>query len=154
MGIKISNIKEADDLFNRFGVIQARITKEKAKVKDRIAKIKADGEAAIAADVAEAKALEEALKDFCEDEDNRALFTNPRKRKCEQGTYGLQSSTEVATEKDFDAEAETKRLGIELCKRVIKPDLTLVKDALLAGEHVRGAKLVPKERFKYTLREA
>ncbi len=154
MGIKISSIKEADDLFNRFGVIQARITKEKAKVKDRIAKIKADGEAAIAADVAEAKALEEALKDFCEDEDNRTLFTNPRKRKCEQGTYGLQSSTEVATEKDFDAEAETKRLGIELCKRVIKPDLTLVKDALLAGEHVRGAKLVPKERFKYTLKEA
>ena len=123
-------------------------------MKDRIAKIKADGEAAIAADVAEAKALEEALKDFCEDEDNRALFTNPRKRKCEQGTYGLQSSTEVATEKDFDAEAETKSLGIELCKRVIKPDLTLVKDALLAGEHVRGAKLVPKERFKYTLKEA
>ena len=154
MGIKISSIKEADDLFNRFGVIQARITKEKAKVKDRIAKIKADGEAAIAADVAEAKALEEALRDFCEDEGNRALFTNPRKRKCEQGTYGLQSSTEVATEKDFDAEAETKRLGIELCKRVIKPDLTLVKDALLAGEYVRGAKLVPKERFKYTLREA
>ena len=81
MGIKINSIKEADDLFNRFGVIQARIAKEKAKVKDRIAKIKADGEAAIAADVAEAKELEEALKKYCEDEDNRALFTNPRKRK-------------------------------------------------------------------------
>lgn len=154
MGIKINSIKEADDLFNRFGVIQARITKEKAKVKDRIAKIKADGEAAIAADVAEAKALEEALKDFCEDEDNRALFTNPRKRKCEQGSYGLQCSTEVTTEKDFDAEAETKRLGIELCKRTVKADLTLVKDALVAGEDIHGAKLVAKERFKYTLKEA
>lgn len=154
MGLTITNIQEADDLFNRFAVISARITKEKAKVKDRITKIKAESEAALAADVAEAKALEEALRDFCEDEGNRAFFANPRKRKCEHGTYGLQSSTEVATEKNFDAEAETNRLGIELCKRTVKPDLTLVKDALVAGEEIRGAKLVAKERFKYTLKEA
>ena len=152
MAILISNVQEADQVFDRFAVIQSRITKAKAALKARITKMQSEAEAAIAQDVEEAAALEAALKEFCEAEVNRPFFSSPRKRKCENGSYGLQSSTEVETEDDFDAEAETVRLGIELCKRVIKPDLNLIKDALTAGEDVRGAHLKAKETFKYSLR--
>lgn len=148
----ITNIQEADAVFDRFAVIQARISAVKADLKDRIAKMKSDAEAAIAADVATAEALEKALKEFCEAEENRPYFANPRKRKCENGSYGLQTSTEVETDKDFDADAETRRVGTELCKRSIKPDLNLIKDALVAGEDIHGARLEVKERFKYSLR--
>ena len=117
MAILISNVQEADQVFDRFAVIQSRITKAKAALKARITKMQSEAEAAIAQDVEEAAALEAALKEFCEATVNRPFFSSPRKRKCENGSYGLQSSTEVETEDDFDAEAETVRLGIELCKR-------------------------------------
>ena len=150
--MKIRNIQEADAVFDRFAVIQARISANKADLKDRIAKMKSDAEASIAADVATAEELEKALKEFCEAEENRPYFANPRKRKCENGSYGLQTSTEVATDKDFDADAETRRVGTELCKRSVKPDLNLIKDALVAGEDIHGARLEVKECFKYSLR--
>lgn len=152
MAITITSIQDADKVFDKFAVVASRIAKAKAALKAKIAKMQSEAEAAMADDVAEAAELEAALKDFCEAEVNRPFFSSPRKRKCENGSYGLQSSTEVETEDDFDAEAETVRLGIELCKRVIKPDLNLIKDALTAGEDVRGAHLKAKETFKYSLR--
>lgn len=152
MEITINTVQDADKLFDRFAVVQTRVTKAKAALKARIAKLKSEAEAAMAEDVAEAKALEEALKAFCEAGQNRVYFTSPKKRKCENGSYGLQSSTEVQTEDGFDAEAESSRLGIELCKRVVTPDLVLIKDALSAGEQIRGAKLQSKETFKYSLK--
>ncbi|MBP5586663.1 MAG: host-nuclease inhibitor Gam family protein [Lentisphaeria bacterium] len=150
--MKISSIQEADAVFDRFAVVQARISAVKADLKDRIAKMKSDAEAALSADVAIAAELETALREFCEAEENRPYFANPRKRKCENGSYGLQTSTEVATDRDFDADAETRRIGTELCKRSVKPDLTLIKDALINGEDIHGARLEVKECFKYSLR--
>lgn len=149
----INTIQDADKAFERFAVVASRIAKAKANLKARIAKLQSEAEAAMAADVFEAESLEAMLKEFCEAPENRAYFASPRKRKCENGAYGLQSSTEVETDEDFDAEAETVRLGIELCKRVIKPDLTLIRDALTAGEDVQGAHLRAKETFKYTLQK-
>lgn len=153
MEITIKTIQEADSVFDRFAVIKSRLAKRTAAWKAKIAKMQSEMELDLADDTAAAKELEAALKDFCEAEANRAFFTGPRKRKCENGSYGLQSSTEVETDKDFDAEQETARLGIELCKRVVKPDLTLIKDALTAGEDVRGAHLRAKEVFKYSLKD-
>lgn len=147
----INTIQEADAAFDRFAVVASRIAKAKAALKARIAKLQSEAEAAMAADVSEAESLEAMLKAFCEAPENRAYFANPRKRKCENGSYGLQGVTVVELEDGFDAEAETVRLGIELCKRVIKPDLTLIKDALAAGEDVQGAHLKAKESFKYSL---
>jgi hypothetical protein len=152
MKITINTIQEADKLFERFAVVQTRVAKKKSNLKARIAELKSEAEEEMAEDVAEAKDLEEALKEFCEARKNRVYFTNPKKRKCENGSYGLQCSTEVQTEEGFDAEAESSRLGIELCKRVVTPDLVLIKDALSAGEEVRGAKLQSKETFKYSLK--
>ena len=149
----INTIQDADKAFERFAVVASRIAKAKANLKARIAKLQSEAEAAMAADVAEAESLEAMLKAFCEAPDNKAYFANPRKRKCENGSYGLQGSTEVELEDNFDAEAETVRLGIELCKHEIKPDLTLIRDALTAGEDVRGASLKAKETFKYTLQK-
>ena len=152
MTITITNIQEADKTFDRFAVIASRIAKAKAALKEKVARLQSETEVAMADDVAEAGELESALREFCEAEANRAFFASPRKRKCENGSYGLQSSTEVETDEDFDAEAETVRLGTELCKRTVKPDLTLIKDALTAGEDVRGARLCAKETFKYSLK--
>ena len=152
MTIVITTIQEADSVFDRFAVIKSRLAKKTAAWKAKIAKMQSEMELDLADDTAAAKELEAALKDFCEAEANRAFFTSPRKRKCENGSYGLQSSTEVETEPDFDAEQETARLGIELCKRTVKPDLTLIKDALTAGEDVRGAHLKAKDTFKYSLK--
>lgn len=154
MTITITNIRDADAVFNRFAVVKSRLEKKKAAWKAKIAKMQSEMELDLQDDTAAAKELEAALKKYCEAESNRAHFAspNPRKRKCENGSYGLQSSTEVETEPDFDAEAETRRLGTELCKRVVKPDLNLVKDALNAGYEVNGARLRPKEVFKYTLK--
>lgn len=152
MEITIKTIQEADSVFDRFAVVKSRLAKRTAAWKAKIAKMQSEMELDLADDTAAAKELEAALKDFCEAETNRVFFTSPRKRKCENGSYGLQSSTEVETDEDFDAEAETMRLGIELCKRTVKPDLTLIKDALTAGEDVRGARLCAKETFKYSLK--
>ena len=151
MEITIKTIQEADSVFDRFAVIKSRLAKRTAAWKAKIAKMQSEMELDLADDAAAVKKLEDALRDFCEAETNRVFFTSPRKRKCENGSYGLQSSTEVETDEDFDAEAETVRLGIELCKRIVKPDLTLIKDALTAGEDVHGAHLKAKEVFKYTL---
>lgn len=150
--MEITNIQEADAVFNRFAVVKSRLATRTAAWKEKIAKMQSEMELDLADDTAAVKELEAALKDFCEAESSRVFFTSPRKRKCENGSYGLQSSTEVELEDGFDAEAETVRLGIELCKRVIKPDLTLIRDALTAGEDVRGASLKAKESFKYSLR--
>ena len=152
MTITITTIQEADSVFDRFAVVKSRLAKRTAAWKAKIAKMQSEMELDLADDTAAAKELEAALKEFCEAETSRPYFTSPRKRKCENGSYGLQSSTEVETDDNFDAEQDTSRLGIELCKRTVKPDLVLVKDALTAGEDVRGAQLVAKERFKYTLR--
>ena len=151
MTIVITTIQDADSVFDRFAVIKSRLAKKTAAWKAKIAKMQSEMELDLADDAAAVKKLEDALRDFCEAETNRVFFTSPRKRKCENGAYGLQSSTEVETDEDFDAEAETVRLGIELCKRIVKPDLTLIKDALTAGEDVHGAHLKAKEVFKYTL---
>ena len=150
--MEITNIQEADAVFNRFAVVKSRLATRTAAWKEKIAKMQSEMELDLADDTAAVKELEAALKDFCEAESSRVFFTSPRKRKCENGSYGLQSSTEVELEDGFDAEAETVRLGIELCKRVIKPDLTLIRDARTAGEDVRGASLKAKESFKYSLR--
>lgn len=152
MEITIKTIQEADSVFDRFAVVKSRLAKRTAAWKAKIAKMQSEMELDLADDAAAVKELEDALRDFCEAETNRVFFTSPRKRKCENGSYGLQSSTEVETDEDFDAEAETMRLGIELCKRTVKPDLTLIKDALTAGEDVRGARLCAKETFKYSLK--
>lgn len=152
MEITITNIQEADSVFDRFAVVKSRLAKRTAAWKAKIAKMQSEMELDLADDTASAKELEAALKDFCEAETNRECFASPRKRKCENGSYGLQSSTEVETDEDFDAEAETVRLGIELCKRTVKPDLTLIKDALTAGEDIHGARLRAKETFKYSLK--
>ena len=152
MEITITNIQEADSVFDRFAVVKSRLAKRTAAWNAKIARMKSEMELDLADDTAAVKELEDALRDFCEAESNRVFFTSPRKRKCENGSYGLQSSTEVETEPGFDAEAETVRLGIELCKRTVKPDLTLIKDALTAGEDVRGAHLKAKETFKYSLK--
>ena len=151
MEITIKTIQEADSVFDRFAVVKSRLAKRTAAWNAKIARMKSEMELDLADDAAAVKELEDALRDFCEAESNRVFFTSPRKRKCENGSYGLQSSTEVETDEDFDAEQETARLGIELCKRTVKPDLTLIKDALTAGEDVRGAHLCAKETFKYTL---
>lgn len=148
----ITNIQEADAVFDRFAILKSRIAKKTAAWKAKIARIQSEMEADLAEDTAAAAEQEAALRAFCEAEENRPYFANPRKRKCENGSYGLQTSTEVATDRDFDAEAETRRLGTELCKRSIKPDLNLIKDALVAGEDIHGARLEVKERFKYSLR--
>ena len=152
MTITITTIQEADSVFDRFAVIKSRLAKKTAAWKAKIAMMQSEMELDLADDAAAVKKLEDALRDFCEAETNRVFFTSPRKRKCENGSYGLQSSTEVETEPDFDAEQETARLGIELCKRTVKPDLTLIKDALTAGEDVRGAHLKAKDVFKYSLK--
>lgn len=152
MEITIKTIQEADSVFDRFAVVKSRLAKRTAAWKAKIAKMQSEMELDLADDAAAVKEQEDALRDFCEAETNRVFFTSPRKRKCENGSYGLQSSTEVETDEDFDAEAETMRLGIELCKRTVKPDLTLIKDALTAGEDVRGARLCAKETFKYSLK--
>ena len=152
MTITITTVQDADVVFDRFAVIKSRLAKRTAAWKAKIAKIQSEMELDLADDTAAAKELEAALKEFCESETNRVYFASPRKRKCENGSYGLQSSTEVETEPDFDAESETRRLGTELCKRTVKPDLVLVKDALVAGEDVRGAHLRAKEIFKYSLK--
>lgn len=152
--MEITNIQEADAVFDRFAVVKSRLAKRTAAWKEKIAKMQSEMELDLADDTAAVKELEAALKDFCEAESSRVFFTSPRKRKCENGSYGLQRSTEVELEDNFDAEAETVRLGIELCKRVIKPDLTLIKDALAAGEDVQGAHLKAKEVFKYTVNGA
>lgn len=152
MTIVITTIQEADAVFDRFAVVKSRLAKKTAAWKAKIAKMQSDMELDLADDAAAAKELEDALREFCEAEENRPYFANPRKRKCENGSYGLQSSTEVETDEDFDAEAETRRLGIELCKRSVRPDLTLIKDNLFAGEDIHGARLRAKETFKYSLR--
>jgi len=148
----ITNIQEADAVFDRFAVIKSRLAKKTAAWKAKIARLQSEMEADLAEDTAAAAEQEAALRAFCEAEENRPYFANPRKRKCENGAYGLQTSTEVSTDKDFDAEAETRRLGTELCKRSVKPDMTLIKDALTAGEDVHGAHLKAKDVFKYSLK--
>ena len=152
MTVTITNIQEADAVFDRFAVIKSRLAKKTAAWKAKIAKMKSEMELDVADDTEAAKQLEAALKEFCEADTSRPYFTSPRKRKCENGSYGLQSSTEVETDDDFDAEAETRRIGTELCKRSITPDLNLVKEALTAGEDVHGARLRAKEVFKYSLK--
>jgi hypothetical protein len=137
---KPQTIEMADAIFSTLAKAEIEMARIDAEAEAQIAKIKATADAAKETLGLRAKACREDLAWFIAA--NQELFTKPRKRKTEWGTYGLHTATKVNV---FDRDAAILHCEINGLADCLKTTITLltaeVKKHIEAGEYIPGCEL-------------
>lgn len=137
-------VAEADDLFLHIARIRAKIDKETASHKTKLAELELAHKTKLAAALAEKEALEAELSAYILANPDR--FIKPRKHTVGQiGTYGITTDpayVEIACADTVLSFALDN--GYDDMMRVTRAvDRTAAARRIAAGEHIPGARLIP-----------
>lgn len=142
-------VEQADSLFARLAVLDARIKRAAAETDQKIAALKKSYEERTAEDADQARQLAEELKGYISA--HRDRFVKPRQRKTPFGQYGLRTATETRIlDEQLVMEFSDKR-DLGLYSVIRKIDKTAVGKAIAEYGEVAGAKLVSGDVASYTV---
>ena len=148
----IRTIEEADATFERIARCEIQLAEAEACFESKVAELKSIYEQSCAFVINERSDAVKRLSAYVEG--HRMEFQKPRRRKTAWGTYGLTDATK--------AKIDNKDMAIGYCLSVgwtdcIKTTLTLLskplRDRLLAGDDVPGARLVSGDIAGYTIKK-
>lgn len=135
-------LKEADLVFREYAGLHLRLAAEAARLDKRIESLKSAYAEDTAIDQARHDELQHVMESFCTTHPDLFQARKKHKDPAGYGEYGLQLSTRAEIDPEFDAQAEGDRLGLPFATVKIGVNTAAVRDALIAGESVRGARLV------------
>ena len=150
---KLQTLEEAEAMFNAIASSEIKIARAKAMAEARIAKTKETFIAKVEMIDPELDEKREQLAEYIEM--HKEEFQKPRKIKTDFGTFGLHKATKVkfinkAAALEFVVDQNMK----ECFKTTFKIVTEGVKDVLLAGRKVTGAKLLDGDLAHYTVKRA
>ena len=131
---------EADALFRRIAVLEARLAAKAAAADKKIAEIKAKTAEDTAAEKQEYDDLAAELSAYIGLHPER--FTRPRMRQTEAGKYGLRKATKLEIEDEENVFAFSDLHGLSLYETRRAIDKKAVAAALADGFRVNGAKVI------------
>ena len=149
----IQTLDDAGALFDSIASSEIKIARAKAMAEARIATIKENVAAKIEMIDPDLEAKREALSEYIDGHPEE--FQKPRKVKTSFGNFGLHKATKVkyinkATALDFVVDQ-----GMTECfKTTFKIVTEGIKDVLLAGRKIAGAKLLDGEIAHYSVKKA
>lgn len=134
------SVESADAIFATLAKAEIEIARIDAEAEAQIAKVKATAEAAKEKLVLRADACRDDLAWFIAAHPD--VFSKPRKRKTEWGTYGLHTATKVNV---FDKDAAILHCEVNGFADCLKTTITLltseVKNHLEGGDQIPGCEL-------------
>jgi len=145
-----TTLEQADALLARIAQTTLAIRKAEVDAEKRVQKIQADCTKKTAADRAKLAEQEDLLRTFVLG--HRSLFSKPRMRVTQSGSYGLTTSTRTVVAAAEKVVAWLKRNGHKDAVKITEKPIAKVLTRLLkGGAKVPGVSLVTGEIHKYEL---
>jgi len=149
----IHDLDQARRVFDDVALLTIALAKKDAAFENRIAKLKAEHDAATCDDRAILADGGEMLARFIEQ--NKDLFADPRKVKTSMGSFGLQAVSELVIDNPVRLERYLVENKIEDCfELAFRTIKTAVRKRLEVGEKMPGARIVSGDTAVYKVDKA